>query len=296
MPLCCAWCRGSDLVESLRLDQRFCMRFVTELTWQTAPGPPAQSLPSVLTQQQQQQQQQQQGRASPGPAAASAAWGGGGLVSGASSSGSSWDDGPLAPVGTGTIRGDAQLDVWCEVIPPFNLMPREVLQVRARAGGAFPSFCARGWCGQAGLQRFAGWHTRHALVVCYGGMCVCVCACVLLCAAVDVQRGDAGSGGHAAAALPAQPGLRLRGVGHAAGVPRQPRAAQQAAGVKMRRGRGAWGVTGGRSASRPPGCGGAHAAARLHAGALGQPAAVKGSGRGAAQRSEPLAWRERPFR
>lgn len=27
--------RGSEMVENLRLDERFCMRFVTQLTWQS---------------------------------------------------------------------------------------------------------------------------------------------------------------------------------------------------------------------------------------------------------------------
>jgi hypothetical protein len=46
----------------------------------------------------------------------------------ASSSGSDADDSPMAPVGQGQIMARLQMDVWSEVIPPFNLMPREVLQ------------------------------------------------------------------------------------------------------------------------------------------------------------------------
>ena len=32
-------------------------------------------------------------------------------------------------LGQGEIIGKAQVDVWSEVIPPFNMMPREILQV-----------------------------------------------------------------------------------------------------------------------------------------------------------------------
>ncbi len=38
------------------------------------------------------------------------------------------DEGTSAPVGQGQIQANLQMDVWCEVIPPFNMMPREVLQ------------------------------------------------------------------------------------------------------------------------------------------------------------------------
>lgn len=83
--------RGSELIENLRLDERFCMRFSTELTWQESRAAPhAPHAPH---------------------AAASVASNGSGAPAGSS----------------GTIRGEAQLQVWCEVIPPFNLMPREVL-------------------------------------------------------------------------------------------------------------------------------------------------------------------------
>ena len=47
----------------------------------------------------------------------------------ASSSGSDADDSPGAPVGQGQIMARLKMDVWSEVIPPFNMMPREVLQV-----------------------------------------------------------------------------------------------------------------------------------------------------------------------
>ena len=63
--------RGSELVESLRLDERFTMRFATTLTWAPVYGTPG------------------------------------------------------AP---GRIVGAATLDVWSEIIPPFNLMPRPMLE------------------------------------------------------------------------------------------------------------------------------------------------------------------------
>ena len=67
----------------------------------------------------------------------------------ASSSGSDLDDSPGAPVGQGQISGRLQLDVWSEVIPPFNMMPREVLQgscnvvMRGLVGSLLPLFVRR---------------------------------------------------------------------------------------------------------------------------------------------------------
>ena len=80
--------RGSDLVENMKLDSRFALRFTTELTWSS--------------------------------------------------------DGQVGFI-------DAKLDssVWCEVIPPFNLMPREVLisscnvVMNALVGSLLPMFCSR---------------------------------------------------------------------------------------------------------------------------------------------------------
>lgn len=65
---------GSDSIETLRLDERFCMKFMTELSWQPGHGGEP-----------------------------------------------------------GSITGNAQLDVWSEVIPPFHLMPREVLVATCNA-------------------------------------------------------------------------------------------------------------------------------------------------------------------
>jgi len=64
--------RGSEGIESWKLDQRFCLSFVTELTWSS--------------------EQRLEG---PGP---------------------------------GQITGNAKLEVFSEVIPPFNLMPRSMLE------------------------------------------------------------------------------------------------------------------------------------------------------------------------
>eukprot|EP00195_Chlamydomonas_chlamydogama_P016167 CAMPEP_0202894648 /NCGR_PEP_ID=MMETSP1392-20130828/4006_1 /ASSEMBLY_ACC=CAM_ASM_000868 /TAXON_ID=225041 /ORGANISM="Chlamydomonas chlamydogama, Strain SAG 11-48b" /LENGTH=274 /DNA_ID=CAMNT_0049579399 /DNA_START=174 /DNA_END=998 /DNA_ORIENTATION=+ len=77
--------RGSDLIENMRLDQKFCLRFTTELTWRSSKALPGDSVSSM----------------------------------------SSYEGDMM---GQGEIVGNAQLDVWSEVIPPFNLMPRELLQ------------------------------------------------------------------------------------------------------------------------------------------------------------------------
>jgi len=42
-----------------------------------------------------------------------------------------WTSG--GPGGPGAITASAQLDVWCEVVPPFNLMPREFLEASCNA-------------------------------------------------------------------------------------------------------------------------------------------------------------------
>lgn len=76
---------GSELVTSMNLNNRFDMRFRTVLTWDS---PSAGALPESAPPTALQPQQQR------------------------------------APV-RGTIFADLDLDVWCEVIPPFNLLPRE---------------------------------------------------------------------------------------------------------------------------------------------------------------------------
>jgi hypothetical protein len=117
--------RGCEAVERLRLDQRFCMRFVTQLTWRVDALPAAQ--PQLagggadsaggrraamlhLDARPQEQRQQQQ----------------------------------LLP--DGEISGEATLDVWSEVLSPFNLMPRGVMEgtvsavMRGLVGSLLPLF------------------------------------------------------------------------------------------------------------------------------------------------------------
>jgi hypothetical protein len=91
--------RGSEQVENLKLDQRFCMKMTTELTW-TQPSTSSASSPSASTSSGQQQQQQ-------------------GITTAAAAA---------AVVGEGSITASSQLDVWCEVVQPFHLMPRSVLE------------------------------------------------------------------------------------------------------------------------------------------------------------------------
>lgn len=81
---------GSDAVEALKLDQRFCMRFQTELTWKEAATAAAGS--SVAHTQ------------------------------GAGNGGAAQ---PMQQ--QGEIRADSRLDVWSEVVSPFHLLPRDVL-------------------------------------------------------------------------------------------------------------------------------------------------------------------------
>lgn len=54
----------------------------------------------------------------------------------------------------GQISGNVRLDVWSEVIPPFHLMPREVLQVgqqqSAGRGSAGRQKCRQAGTAQAG--------------------------------------------------------------------------------------------------------------------------------------------------
>jgi hypothetical protein len=72
------------------------------------------------------------------------------VVNSASSTGSDVDDTPLMPAaGLGSITGRLTLDVWSEVIPPFNLMPRDMLQgscnvvMRGLVGSLLPMFVKR---------------------------------------------------------------------------------------------------------------------------------------------------------
>ncbi|GLI68056.1 hypothetical protein VaNZ11_012382 [Volvox africanus] len=89
---------GSQVVESLRLDQRFAMHFVTELTWSAtpvaAPVPAAAAVAATAT---------------VGPAPGTAA------------------NASTLGVMNGEIQASSQLTVWSEVVPPFHLLPRDVL-------------------------------------------------------------------------------------------------------------------------------------------------------------------------
>ncbi|GIL79803.1 hypothetical protein Vretimale_12422 [Volvox reticuliferus] len=89
---------GSQAVESLRLDQRFAMHFVTELTWSATPV--AAPVPAATA------------------AAATAAVGPAPIAAAAVST---------SGVMNGEIRASSKLDVWSEVVPPFHLLPRDVL-------------------------------------------------------------------------------------------------------------------------------------------------------------------------
>lgn len=92
--------KGSDIIENLKLDDKFCMAFETELTWR-------ESAPAAAG---------QQGAAMGGMIKPN--------VSGA--------PGPIGVPMTGELNATLKLDVWSEVIPPFNLLPREVLVSTAR--------------------------------------------------------------------------------------------------------------------------------------------------------------------
>jgi hypothetical protein len=117
------------------LEKIFAMNFVTCLTWSSPPEQQQGQQPA----QQLQEQQQQPSAAAPAAATpssiragwdrlkqASGSWGSGGSTS-TSSSSSLQQQQAQAPPPRGSITASAVVDVWCEVIPPFNLMPRAVL-------------------------------------------------------------------------------------------------------------------------------------------------------------------------
>ncbi|GAX80105.1 hypothetical protein CEUSTIGMA_g7543.t1 [Chlamydomonas eustigma] len=84
--------RGSEVIQNMQLDKRFCLTFKTELHWCTNSN--------------------------------------NGTSNGKNSD---MDGDSVASVGTGEITANLNMNVWCEVIPPFNLMPREVLQASCNA-------------------------------------------------------------------------------------------------------------------------------------------------------------------
>jgi hypothetical protein len=131
------------------LDGCFAMQFTTRLTWKSPQHPQQQQQLATQEVQEQQhrreldalaaeqaqlkaQQQQQQVQANGASVGAGSSIRAGwdrlrqGMSSGSSSAGKA---GAPAAGGAlrGSITGSASVDVWCEVIPPFNLMPREVL-------------------------------------------------------------------------------------------------------------------------------------------------------------------------
>ncbi|CAD7699587.1 unnamed protein product [Ostreobium quekettii] len=91
------WMEGSDVLDALNLNKRFCLDFEATLTWQArSPAPTAGSSPS-------QHRVNSTGRSL---------------------------GGSVRP----KIRGDTRLDVWCEVVPPFTLMPRPIMEASCNTG------------------------------------------------------------------------------------------------------------------------------------------------------------------
>jgi hypothetical protein len=140
------------------LDEKFAMQFTTRLTWNSPQhqhvqqfAPQAQEQQhrrevELLSAEQQQlkaqQAQQQVGNGSAAGSSGSSSWGSntgtsiragwdrlrqGNWSSSSSSNNGSSTAQASADTLRGSITGSAVVDVWCEVIPPFTLMPREVL-------------------------------------------------------------------------------------------------------------------------------------------------------------------------
>ncbi|KAI7843187.1 hypothetical protein COHA_003170 [Chlorella ohadii] len=98
--------RGSELLQQLKLDERFVLYFHTKLTWHS----PAASSGSS-------------GSNGNGSGAAAINGCASGSVNGSSSSGG----GSGAP-GQGSISAQAEVQVWSEVVGPFQAIPRGILQ------------------------------------------------------------------------------------------------------------------------------------------------------------------------
>lgn len=152
--------KGSELLQQLRLDERFVLYFHTKLTWHS----PSASNPSN----------------------------GSGSGSGAALAG--------RPPGQGSISAQADVQVWSEVVGPFQAIPRGILQARLHAGLAGLQACrvAHGW-DAAGL-RFDP-----------GGRCCRRTAWLRWRTAWQAQ----GPCLHAAPRLPHAPCRRLQGTGNA---------------------------------------------------------------------------------
>jgi hypothetical protein len=107
--------RGCESVERLKLDERFCMRFVTKLTWRTdAPESPAASSSGLPVQ----------------AASSSSSSSQGGLAGMFSKGGSSSQ---VVQLPDGEIVGDAKLDVWSEVLQSFRFIPRSIQESTCNA-------------------------------------------------------------------------------------------------------------------------------------------------------------------
>lgn len=131
--------RGSELIENLKLDQRFVLQFQTELTWSTdTSGGSGSSLSSG--------NDSSLGGSLDGFGSSSNSYAVPVVSSAASSSAAVVPAGKLKPVGKGVINGTARLDVWSEVVQPFNIMPRQALQgtcnlvLRGLVGSLLPLF------------------------------------------------------------------------------------------------------------------------------------------------------------
>lgn len=131
------------------LDDRFAMQFTTRLTWRSPQHqqPHLQQFsPQVVAQQHQREldqlaAEQQQLKSQPSGTASRmrAGWDRIRQASWPSSNGNNGSTAAAAGQSQkqqqqsgdaalrGSITGSAVVDVWCEVIPPFNMMPREVL-------------------------------------------------------------------------------------------------------------------------------------------------------------------------
>lgn len=91
--------KGSDLLQRLGLDKRFVLGFHTVLTWQ--PNTAAAAAPDA-------------GPATTAGAASSNGNGGGGVV--------------VAGGSAGEISAEAEVQVWSEVVGPFKIIPRALLE------------------------------------------------------------------------------------------------------------------------------------------------------------------------
>lgn len=117
--------RGCATIERMRLDERFALTFTTQLTWQTsAPGADAASgsTSSAVTSS----SPAAEGQGQPAAAArqpqqtrlGGLSLGRLGLRHSAAA--------PQPPAGQ--LQASAQVDVWCEVVQPFHLLPRAALE------------------------------------------------------------------------------------------------------------------------------------------------------------------------